>query len=53
MATRSISGENVLQNNLGAQHSNQLTKPVAIILGVWFIAMASLLDIYRFGWLGY
>lgn len=41
-------GENLLQDSFRPQHTNKLTKPVVIILVVWFMAMGSLIGVHYF-----
>lgn len=48
MATRGSLAESALHNDLGIQQNRKFTKPVGIILAVWFIAMASLLGVHYF-----
>ena len=48
MATRSSLGESALHDDLRIQQNRKFTKPVGIILAVWFIAMASLLGVHYF-----
>ena len=48
MATRSSLGESALHDDLGIQQNRKFTKPVGIILAVWFLAMASLLGVHYF-----
>jgi hypothetical protein len=48
MAPRSSLGESALHDNLGIQQNRKFTKPVGIILAVWFIAMTSLLGVHYF-----